>query len=390
MDRQEEIALVERLTAQSPYERFSYADASMRNPASHYVTQARFDDEMAALFRAQPLFVGLSVECAAPGAYLTRDLGGVPIAVLRQRDGSLRAFVNMCRHRGATLLAGDGIGNPRRIVCPYHAWTYDTEGKLLDRPGSYGAFDDVTGACDLIRRAVVEKHGMIYVHPTSDRPFEVDAQLHGMEREFAGYGIETAHPVETRVTTWKMNWKLMLDTFLEPYHVPFLHQKTIDPVFLPHQFYDSFGPLPRIVGIRRTIEPQLQGAAREEWKLFPHAAAVYVLLPNALMTYQGDHLETWRFEPIDTGTTRAHVTIFAPEPPPTEKALHYWIRNLEILCDVSFNEDFPMQEQIQRNLASGALAELVYGRIEPALVHYHSSINAAVEAHRRCRAEATA
>ncbi|MET0374192.1 MAG: aromatic ring-hydroxylating dioxygenase subunit alpha, partial [Rhizorhabdus sp.] len=376
MEREREIALVERLTAPSVYERFTYADASMRNPASHYVSPERFEDEMAALFRDRPLFAGFSVECAAPGAFITREMGGIPIAIVRGQDGTLRAFVNICRHRGATLLAGDGVGNGRRIVCPYHAWIYDVDGRLVDRPKSYGAFDDVVGDCDLMRRAVAEKHGLIYVHPTSDVPFEIDDLLHGMEMEFAGYGIEAAHPVETRVSTWKMNWKLMLDTFLEPYHVPHLHRQTIDPVFLPHQLYDSFGPLPRVVGLRRTISAQVQAEPREAWALFPHAAAVYVLLPNALMTYQGDHLETWRIEPIDAGTTRAFTTVFAPEPPATDKALSYWLRNLEVLCDVSFKEDFPMQEQIQRNLQSGALDEVIYGRIEPALVHYHRTVNA--------------
>jgi phenylpropionate dioxygenase-like ring-hydroxylating dioxygenase large terminal subunit len=390
MDRTQEIALIERFGASSPAERFTYAAASMRNPASHYTDPEWFDDEMAVLFRAKPLFVGLSVECSEPGAHLVRSLGGIYIAVVRQRDGSLRAFVNMCRHRGASLFAGDGIGNSRRIVCPYHAWTYDMDGQLLNRPNSYGTFDDVSDACNLMRRAVVEKHGLIYVDPTSDAAFDVDEQLHGTQREFKGYGIETAHPVETRVSTWKMNWKLLLDAFLEPYHVPYLHQKTINPVFLPHQFFDSFGPLPRVVGLRRTVVAQTTTEPREEWTLFPHAAAVYVLLPNALMTYQGDHLETWRIEPIDVETTRAYTTIFAPEPPATDKARDYWLRNLEVLCDVSFNEDFPMQEQIQRNLKSGAMTDVFYGRIEPALVHYHTSVNEAVEVYRLNKAKVSA
>ncbi|MDB5713540.1 MAG: hypothetical protein JWO15_937 [Sphingomonadales bacterium] len=382
MDRAQEIALVERFEAPRPAERFSYAPASMRNPAAHYTDPDRFEDEMAALFRAKPLFVGLSVECREPGAHLVRVLGGVPIAVVRQRDGSLRALVNMCRHRGASLFTGDGKGSSGRIVCPYHAWTYDMDGQLLNRPNSYGAFDDVSDACNLMQRAVAEKHGMIYVHPTSGNAFDVDEQLHGTEREFHGYGIETAHPIETRVSTWKMNWKLLLDAFLEPYHVPHLHQKTINPVFLPHQFFDSFGPLPRVIGLRRSVEAQTSTEPREAWKLFPHAAALYVLLPNALMTYQGDHLETWRIEPIDVETTRAYTTVFAPEPPASDKARNYWLRNLDVLCDVSFNEDFPMQEQIHRNLKSGALKDVFYGRIEPALVHYHTSVNAAVEAYR--------
>ncbi len=390
MRNEQQVTLVERLKEPDPYARWSYASRSMRNPADHYIDPAWFADEQQALFRGQPQFVGLSVECDKPGAYLTRDLGGVPIAVVRQRDGSLRAFVNACRHRAATLLTGDGAGGMRRIVCPYHSWTYDMEGSLVDRPSSDGGFDDLDRECNLIRRAVAEKHGLIYVHPASDEPFDVDDMLHGMADEFGQYGIESAHRIETRVSTWNLNWKLMLDTFLEPYHVRFIHKKTIDPVFFSNQLFDSFGPLPRVIGLRRTIMAQLDEQPRDDWRLFPHAAAVYVLLPNALLTYQGDHIETWRFEPIDAFTTRAYATLFSPSAPETDKALRYWMRNLEVLCDVAFNEDFPVQQDIQKNLRSGALSEVVYGRLEPALVHYHSAVNRAVEEWRRAQGQVPA
>jgi phenylpropionate dioxygenase-like ring-hydroxylating dioxygenase large terminal subunit len=385
MRHDQQSALVERLREADPYRRWSYAEHSMRNPAEHYIDPQWFADERQALFREMPQFVGLSVECAKSGAYITRDLGGIPIAVIRQRDGTLRAFVNACRHRAASLLVGDGKASSQRIVCPYHAWTYDMSGKLVSQPKSDDAFSDLDRDCDLTRRAVVEKHGLIYVHPTSAEPFEIDDQLHGYQDEFSQYGIDTAHHVETRVSTWNMNWKLMLDTFLEPYHVRFIHQKTIDPVFLSHQLYDSFGPLPRVIGLRRAIMDQLDSEKKEDWRLFPNAAAVYLLLPNALLTYQGDHLETWRLEPIDAQTTKAYTTIFAPEPPPTEKALRYWMRNLEVLCDVAFTEDFPMQMQIQKNLLAGAVDEVVYGRIEPGLVQFHTAVNGLVEDWRASR-----
>ena len=378
MQRSRQIELLDRMKHPDPYVKWTYASASMHNPVSHYIDPAWFEDERAALFRARPLFAGLSVECAGAGSYMTLDCGGIPIAVVRQRDGSLAAFVNICRHRAATLLKGCGKNGTGRIVCPYHAWTYDSAGKLLARPQSDDAFADIGGDCDLAPRAVQEKHGLIFVHPSSDQPFEVDDLLCGMEQEFTEYGIDSAHHIETRVSTWEMNWKLLLDTFLEPYHVRYLHRKTIDPVFFPHQLYDRFGPMPRVIGLRRTIMEQL-AESRDSWRLFPHAAAVYVLMPNALMTYQGDHLETWRIEPIGAHTTRAYTTIFSPEPPKTEKAMQYWMKNLEVLCDVAMNEDFPCQLDVQRNFSSGAIREVVYGRLEPALIQFHSTVNAAVE-----------
>jgi phenylpropionate dioxygenase-like ring-hydroxylating dioxygenase large terminal subunit len=381
MHKSRQIELVDRLTHPDPYVKWSYAAASMRNPVAHYIDLAWFEDERQALFHARPLFAGLSAECAGEGSYITRDCGGIPVGIVRQRDGTLAAFVNICSHRGATILKDTGPGSLRRIVCPYHAWTYDLAGKLLARPQSDDAFADIGRDCDLAPRAVQEKHGLIFVHPTSNEAFDVDTLLCGMEREFAEYGIESAHHIETRVSTWDMNWKLLLDSFLEPYHVRYLHRKTIDPVFFPHQLYDSFGAMPRVIGLRRTIMEQL-AAPRDSWRLFPDAAAVYVLMPNALLTYQGDHLETWRIEPIDAKTTRAYTTIFSPEPPQTEKAMQYWMKNLEVLCNVAMNEDFPCQLDIQRNMRSGAIREVVYGRLEPALIQFHSTINTAVEAWR--------
>ena len=380
-----QIEMVDRLTKADPYAKWSYAPASMHNAAGHYVDPAWFADERQALFRERPLFAGLSVECSEPGSYITRECGGIPIGIVRQRNGMLSAFVNICRHRAATLLQNAQGQNLRSIVCPYHGWTYDTAGKLLNRPLSDECFADIEHACNLVPVAVQEKHGLMFVHPSDHRSFEVDELLYGIADEFTGYGIETAFPIETRVTTWQMNWKLLLDTFLEPYHVRFLHRRTIDPVFFSHQLFDSFGPAPRVIGLRRTIMEQLASVPRENWRLFPHAAAVYVLLPNGLLTYQGDHLETWRVEPIDVNTTRAYTTIFSPEKPRSEKALGYWLKNLEILCNVAMNEDFPCQIEIHKNLASGAVAEVIYGRLEPALIQFHTSINNTVETWRASR-----
>jgi phenylpropionate dioxygenase-like ring-hydroxylating dioxygenase large terminal subunit len=380
MREEQQIEMVARLQETDPYRRWNYAARSMRNPASHYVDPAWFEDEKAALFRGGPQFVGLAVECAAPGDYLTLDCGSIPILIVRQRDGGLKAFVNACRHRATPLLDGEGKHGRRPIVCPYHAWTYDLDGHLLARPHSDGAFDDLGDPCDLASRAVSEAHGLIYVHPTSAAPFAIADLLHGMDGEFAGYGIETAYRIDRRETVLPINWKLVLDTFLEAYHVRSVHRNSIDKTFLSHQLFDGFGPSARVVGLRRSAIEQL-----EEGRLFPNAAVVYVLLPNALLTYQGDHIETWRFEPIEAFTTRAITTIFAPAKPETDKALLHWQRNFETLCKVAFEEDFPIQQRIQNVLRSGAVDHVYYGRLEPALIHCHTSINGIVEAWRANR-----
>jgi phenylpropionate dioxygenase-like ring-hydroxylating dioxygenase large terminal subunit len=273
------------------------------------------------------------------------------------------------------LLGGNGKGGMRRIVCPYHGWTYDNDGRLLNRPGSAGGFDDVAASCDLHRRAVAEKYGMIFVHPTSEAPFEVDTVLCGAEDELADYGLADYVHVETRVNSWKMNWKLFLDTFTEAYHIRWLHRTSIAPYFMCDLIFDAYGPHPRTIGLRKDVVEQLKTKPREEWRLLPFSTTQYFLVPNGLLVYQLDHIEVWKVTPHDAGSCTVSTSLFAPEPPTDDKTRAHWKRNLDILLDVTGREDFPLQERVQANLASGALPEVVYGRIEPALIHLHAAIN---------------
>jgi phenylpropionate dioxygenase-like ring-hydroxylating dioxygenase large terminal subunit len=174
---------------------------------------------MAVLFRERPVPIGLTCECSAPGSYLTTCLGGVPVAVVRQPDGSLRGFVNACRHRGAPVLSNHGDGL-RSISCPYHGWTYTLDGALKARPLEWG-FDDVPKAnCSLHPIAVAEKYGLLFAHASATGSIDVEGLLGGMETELAEYGLERYVHVETRVREWSFNWKLVIDTFTEPYHIP--------------------------------------------------------------------------------------------------------------------------------------------------------------------------
>ena len=139
------------------------------------------------------------------------------------------------------------------------------------------------------------------------------------------------------------------------------------------------GPHPRAIGLRSTVVAQLTEKPKDQWALLPHATAQYFLVPNGLVAYQLDHVEVWRVTPVDVGTTKIATSIYAPEAPKSEKAVGYWKKNLDLLLKVTETEDFPAMVQIQANLASGALPEVVYGRIEPALAHLHASINAALD-----------
>jgi nitrite reductase/ring-hydroxylating ferredoxin subunit len=374
-----QVELLQRVADSGPHFAGLHGPRSMVNPASAYTDPERFARELAVLFRHGPTLLGLSCEVAAPGSYLSTTVDGIPVVAVRQPDGSLRAMVNACRHRGAPLVAERSGTIGRSIVCGYHGWTYDTQGTLLARPLSAGAFDDVTLSCNLHRIAIAEKYGLIFIRAGSEDPIDVDEVLGGAQDDLGSFGLDGYTHIETRTNEWAMNWKLVLDTFTESYHIRWLHKNSIAPAFNSDcVIYEPCGRNCASIGLRANVLDEL-AKPKEDWSLIPYGTIQYFLVPNALLVHQLDHVELWRIEPLDVGRVRTHTSIFAPAPP-TDSTLRYWTKNLDLLLQVTGTEDFPTMEKIYATLKSGALPELVYGRIEPPLVHFHSALNEALAA----------
>ncbi|MGH7822729.1 MAG: aromatic ring-hydroxylating oxygenase subunit alpha [Candidatus Binatia bacterium] len=352
-----------------------HAERSMRNSASAYVDSERFAREIRVLFRERPIPVGLSCDCREPGSYIATRLGDVPVALVRQPDGALRGFLNACRHRGAPVLSGRGEGL-RSIACPYHAWNYKLDGTLRARPLDWG-FDDVDKSqCGLLPIAVAEKYGLVFAQAGRSSPISIDELLEGMESEIAEYGLERYTHFETRTREWAFNWKLVIDTFAETYHIPALHRRSIAPDYdFRNSIWDPFGHGQRTVNFRTSIEEELAARPEQERRLLPHTTIEYFLVPNVVLTHQLDHIELWRAIPISVDRTLVSTSLYAQEPPVTESAKRHWKTNLDLLLKVTETEDFPLMAEIHRGLQSGAAEELIYGKLEPALVHYHRSLN---------------
>lgn len=381
MRHERQVELLKRVAEAGPAMRGLHGPTSAVHPASEYTDRQRFDDEMRILFREGASFFALSCEVAEPGSYRSGTIGGVPIFVVRQHDGSLRAMVNACRHRGAGLVDDNTTGRDlKALQCNYHRWTYEIDGALRARPGSGGAFDDVTIDCDLHHRPVAERYGMIFVRASGDAPIDIDETLAGAEDDLGAFGLEAYVHIETRTITRAMNWKLLLDTFTESYHIRSLHADTLAPVFDSNCIiHDAFGPNVLAVGFRSDIVDEF-AKPMEQRSLLPYGTIQYFLVPNALLVYQIDHLELWRLQPEAVDQTRAVISVFAPEPPRSERSRNYFVKNLDLLLEVTGGEDFPVMERIQRNLESGALPEVVYGRNEAPLIQLHRSINDALAA----------
>ena len=381
MNAERQLELIRRLTDPNAVFPGPLGARSVRNPATAYTSPERFQRELELLFRGLPMLVGLSTECRRPGDYLTADLGGLPIFVVRQDDGRLCGFANVCRHRAARLVEGCGqIG--RAIVCPYHAWTYGLDGRLRGMPSAEGGFDDLDKQdLGLIPVRVAEGYGLIFARAGSGVAFSIDDALQGAQAELATYGLEQAELIETRVQELPINWKLVVDTFAETYHIAALHKKTIAPHYHSDRWIiDRYGAHTRLIGVRSSIDAELAKSDERERRLLPHATTQYLLMPNAVLVHQIDHFELWRLIPLAVDRTLVATSLFAPSSPASDKARAYFVKNLDALLGVTNGEDFPVMAQIQRNLGSGATREVVYGKMEPALVHFHASVDALLAA----------
>lgn len=379
MRQERQIELLKRVAASGNHLRGLQTGYSATNTASAYTDPDRFEQEITKLFKPGPLFFGLSADLPKPGSYRAMRIDNLPMVIVRQTDGSLRAFVNACRHRGAPLVDPDSTGSDLKAFhCPYHAWTYDLSGELKARPFAAGAFDDVTQSCHLIQRPVAEQYGLIFVRPEGDAPIDVDQVLSGAEDDLGSFGIEDYVLIESRTHEWNFNWKLFFDTFSESYHIRTLHSKTLAPTFNSDcVIFDAFGRNLLSVGLRANVHEEFQ-KPESEWSLIPYGTIQYFLVPNGLVVHQLDHIETWIVEPLAVNRTRTTTAVYAPTEPETDKARQYFVKNLELLLHVTGVEDFALMANIQKSLASGALPEVIYGANEPPLIHFHEQVNQAL------------
>jgi phenylpropionate dioxygenase-like ring-hydroxylating dioxygenase large terminal subunit len=379
MQRATQVALTRRVVEFVERGTTELSHSIFLNPVSTYTCPAQAEREREAFFRAEPLFFGLSCELPRAGDYRADDLSGVPILVVRNGDGKLRAFLNVCRHRGAKVASGAGSGK-RLFVCPYHAWSYDLDGRLTRLSPEAGFTGLSCAERSLMPLPVAEKHGLIFVRASPGGEIDVDAVLGGLGPELASYGFAGYSHFTTQTLAKDMNWKLVIDTFLETWHVVTLHKATIASIFQPNvNVFDAFGRNGRLIIPRRSLMENAK-EPEDRWDLLTHSAIVYTLFPNALLLWQGDHLETWRTFPVGGATTRciAEAALFAPEPAVTDKAKDHWQRNMDLLMRTVDEEDFPVCLDIQRGFAAGAQTHITFGRNEPALAHYHRGIQEAV------------
>ena len=325
-------------------------------PPSVYTDAGFGERELERIFRREWICVGRAGGVAKPGDYLTYQVAGQPIAVIRGRDGELRAFSNVCLHRMSTLL--EGAGNARAIVCPYHAWTYNLDGTLRAAPHMH----KTTGFCKAAYRLPAIRceawRGWLYVTLNADVE-AVSARLAPLDDPIADYAMEGYVETFREEHVWDTNWKVLAENFMESYHLPMLHWGTVGahskvddmacppgyPTFNYH-WITKQASLP--IGNAHPDNDRLRGRGR--WR---QTAALITVYPSHLITLTPGYF--WYLVVHPRGVGRVHITYgggLAPEYLDAADAAAN-IGALKTLLDAVNDEDRRGVEAVYRGMRAG-------------------------------------
>jgi choline monooxygenase len=200
------------------------AERAFTLPGWAYRDREIFAREREAIFRRGWVCVGHLCRLAEAGDFICGYAGDQHVFVIRGEDGRIRGFHNVCQHRAHPLLEGHGTGQ-RLIVCPYHAWGYDTRGRLVRAPGSERLEDFAPEAFGLTPVAVEVFHGLLFVNCDPDAS-PLSQQAPDLAREIESYFPDLAQHVHLGTIRYdmKMNWKVRIDNSLECYHCLPVHK----------------------------------------------------------------------------------------------------------------------------------------------------------------------
>ena len=343
-----------------------------REPVANYQSESRLRAEIERVLRRSPVPFCPSAALPAAGSYLAREAAGVPLVVVRGSDGKVRAFRNACRHRGMQVASGSGCS--RAFVCRYHGWTYNLEGALRHVPHEEGFPGLDKAHHGLVPVTAEERLGVVFV--TQDGAATVDGALAGLGRLLA----DDHRLFSTSEQELEVNWKILLEGFIEGYHIKSTHPTS----FLPYGYdnlnvIDVFGPHSRVTYPFQRIR-KLEKVAPEDRRIDGLLTYVYHLFPNVLVTVLSRHTNLVILEPIAVDRTRQHVYMLTNGGGDDPEALAEAKRDAAFVGTTGREEDQAVVKAIQRGLASGANREFVFGHFESAIVHFHKTLKAALAA----------
>lgn len=344
--------------------------------ASAYTDAQRFEAEQAQIFGRLPLVVAPSALLPEVNMAVAHDGFGIPLILSRDSAGQVHVLANVCRHRGTRLIETGDVVPAKRIVCPYHAWTYSADGALVGLPRS-DCFPGIAKADrPLFRYPAFEAGGLIWLARDEGADF---SSARALADDFDAFGISGLHLYRRHTHAVAANWKQLVDAFLESYHVARLHAATIGPFFADGiTAADHIGPHQRAVVGRADY---LAESDRDDWGQLRRAVTyTYFLFPSAVLVVSPDYINLLVIMPQSVGSSLVEDFMLIPEPPATAETEEHWRKSWDLLDGGTFgSEDFRAAALCQRGLESGLVEKVTLGTLETGIADFHERVGALVQ-----------
>jgi choline monooxygenase len=290
--------------------------------------------------------VARTAQVAAPGEFVTAEVAGEPVVVVRGADGVLRGFFNVCRHHAAAVMTAP-CGKVDRLRCPYHGWTYDLAGQLRGVPEFEGVCDFDRQATGLVPLAVATWEGLVFVH-LDPAPVPLERHLGPVVGQVAALDLHRLAFCERREYTLACNWKVFVDNYLDGgYHVPHLHRSLSSVLAYTDYTIECFersclqaSPIEHDAGADPATAAVRKGRALYYW-----------IYPNLMLNWYEGHLDTNLVVPLGVDRTRVVFEFFFDDVSPARAESN---RQSIAVSERIQDEDVAICESVQRGLGSRA------------------------------------
>ena len=324
-------------------------------PPELYTSDKWLELEKKQIFTQEWLCAGRADAAPKAGDYFTFAIDGYPIFIIRQDDGGLRAFSNVCLHRMMRLL--EDTGNCKSIVCPYHAWTYDKQGQLTAAPfmKERVGFDMTKMKLPEVRCEIWQ--GWVYL-TLKQKAKSIGNQLQELESYVAGYGMENYRHIVSEDEVWDTNWKNLTENFMEGYHLPVAHRKTLGGHFPvretrfaskvhKHFTLQTFTKKKSaLVGTAHAANKMLHGEKR-------HTSVLVTVYPSHMYSLAPDHLWYLSLQPKGTGQVALRFgAALAPEVIDNQPDIKEFIKKMKDFLREVNNEDRFIVEGLRTGMES--------------------------------------